>query len=165
MKGKTLKKSEGRKNRVDTSRKKSEREIKSAEQRCEGHLESASSFFFSFFHPRALLLLSMRSFSLNERSLEEEERHVTRKREQFFLQTTQQRITSASAFISYVSLTICRVFFSSSSGRRSSRSCKNKDFAARMLRRAKKSSEKEEERVGIVGFEQRRRTGKILDEE
>ena len=68
-----------------------------------------------------------------------------------------------SAFISYVSLIICRVFFSSRSSR--SRSCKNKDFAARMPRRAKKkSSEKEEERVGIVGFVWRK-WRKNVDEE
>ena len=84
------------------------------------------------------------------------ERRLTfiRARERFpykQLEQQQQQPLYESAFISYVSLIICRVFFSSRSSR--SRSCKNKDFAARMPRRAKKkSSEKEEERVGIVGF-------------
>jgi hypothetical protein len=69
-------------------------------------------------------------------------------------------ITSKSAFISYVSLIICRFFFNSRSSRRRSRSCKNKDAA---MLRAKSFSE-EEERVVVFGFVERRTTGKIDEE-
>ena len=128
------------------------------------------SFFFVFFRSErgALFPVVCRdAFSLsNALSRGRRRRRRRRRRETFDFSYAresvffpykqleqQQQPLYESAFISYVSLIICRVFFSSRSSRSRSRSCKNKDFAARMPRRAKKkSSEKEEERVGIVGF-------------
>jgi hypothetical protein len=94
-------------------------------------------------------------------------------RERFSLQNNEFTRTPSrkEAFKEYVSLIRHQsvfFFFGGENNTNNSSSCKNEDFApARMPRRAKSfSEEEEEERVGIVvGFEQRRTTGKILDEE